>query len=161
MPCMYSFFPEDHFRAGLSGEKGFGTDQRLPELESLNGTRVRDGLVLMIWGYFQSWSLRNRLAILTLRSVRGLQRIWLCRVVLAAAAFIYSCMLILTAIPISPEAWQRRWDLPDGKFRAPFLPKSIREYGNGGIFPLEYMAAGLYLYSPRQSERHSCVNTVI
>lgn len=94
-----------------------------------DGARVRDGLVLMIWGYFQKLVIADRLAILTGKVFEDYRGYGSVELFLAAAAFyiqLYADFNGYTDIARG-VAKAMGFTLTEN-FRAPFFAKSIREY---------------------------------
>lgn len=94
-----------------------------------NGERVRNGLILMLWGYFQKVLIADRLAIFTGEVFRNYQSVGSVELWLAAAAFyiqLYTdfagCINIARGV-----AKIMGFTLMEN-FNAPFFAKSIREY---------------------------------
>ena len=160
-----SFFPKI-----ISGpiERGEGFLAQIRDCRNWNlwnGTRVRDGLVLMIWGYFQKLVIADRLAILTGEVFGDYRGYGSVELFLAAAAFyiqLYADFNGYTDIARG-VAKAMGFTLTEN-FRAPFFAKSIREYWKRWHISLSTWFRE-YVYIPlggnRKGQRRTYVNLLI
>ena len=118
-----------------------------------NGERVRDGLVLMMWGYFQKLVIADRLAILTDRVFGDYGSYGSVELFTAAAAFyiqLYADFAGYTNIARG-MAKVMGFSLSEN-FDAPFFAKNIREYWNRWHISLSRWLRD-YIYIPLGGNR--------